>query len=91
MKPAYTLGPWRIAEPQETAGWGLCVANDRTIVARLTGPFSDTKRANACLIAAAPDLLASLQRCVELMNNGGTWTLEDQNAARASISKATGE
>lgn len=47
--------------------------------------------ADACLIATAPELLEALKRCLEIMENGGRWTLEDQNAARAAIAKAKGE
>lgn len=50
----------------------------------------DEAKANACLIAAAPELLEALERCFDLMNNGGTWSLEDQAAARAAIAKAKG-
>lgn len=46
--------------------------------------------ANTQLIAAAPELLEALQRCVHIMENGGTWTLEDQTKANQAIAKATG-
>lgn len=46
--------------------------------------------ADCRLIAAAPELLEALKRCLEIMSNGGTWTLEDQNAAHAAIAKAEG-
>lgn len=37
------------------------------------------------------ELLEALERCFDLMDNGGTWSLEDQAAARAAIAKAKGE
>ena len=44
--------------------------------------------ANACLIAAAPDLLEALKRCkFDSLN----MTLEDREFCRAAIAKATGE
>lgn len=48
------------------------------------------RNANARLIAAAPELLETLKKCVEIMSNGGTWTIEDQRDARDAITKATG-
>jgi hypothetical protein len=48
-------------------------------------------QANARLIVAAPELLDALERCFNIMNNGGTWSLEDQASARAAIAKAKGE
>jgi hypothetical protein len=45
----------------------------------------------AKLEAINAELLEALERCFDLMNNGGTWSLEDQAAARAAIAKAKGE
>ena len=50
------------------------------------------KIANARLIAAAPELLEALEKLVSLIDAGeGTWTLEEQQKARAAIAKAKGE
>lgn len=43
------------------------------------------------LEAINAELLEALERCFDIMNNGGTWSLEDQAAARAAIAKAKGE
>lgn len=48
--------------------------------------------ADARLIAAAPELLEALELIVSFVDAGqGTWTLEDQQKARAAIAKAKGE
>ena len=45
--------------------------------------------ANACLIAAAPELLDALLRCVQRLE--GDWeATQEVGAARAAIAKATG-
>lgn len=47
------------------------------------------REANAALIAAAPDLLAALQRIADSDGfNGGTWVGELQRIARAAIANA---
>jgi hypothetical protein len=48
--------------------------------------------ADARLIAAAPDLLEALEKVVSFVDAGqGTWTVEEQQKARAAIAKAKGE
>jgi len=47
--------------------------------------------ANALLIAAAPELLASLEKLHAILSKGGVWTIEDQKAAHEAIAKAKGE
>jgi len=48
--------------------------------------------ADARLIAAAPDMLEALEKVVSFIDAGqGTWTLEEQQKARAAIAKAKGE
>lgn len=53
--------------------------------------YDHENEANARLIAAAPELLEALETCLVLMDYGGTWTVEEQNTARAAIAKAKGE
>lgn len=45
-------------------------------------------KANARVMAASRELFESLERCIEIMENGGTWTLEDQINAHNAISLA---
>jgi len=42
-------------------------------------------KANANLFLNAREALEALERCVNIMENGGTWTLEDQKAAKEAI------
>ena len=97
----HTPGPWRISGGSATtvqADYRAINSEGGVLIARALGypnsgyfPSDDEATANARLIAAAPELLESLERCFNIMNNGGTWSIEDQAAARAAIAKAKGE
>ena len=100
----HTPGPWytdaigRIwrRNPSDLYEYGGGVAGDKPVATVWKGWVNEGEvgfplEANARLIAAAPELLESLERCFDIMNNGGTWSLEDQAAARAAIAKAKGE
>jgi len=96
-EPKHTPGPWVAASsPSSVVGWPICGKMGRIIgdVACLharpgTDAYAEVE-ANAHLIAAAPDLLAALKRCVVLAaaHPGG----DDPNVARANaaIAKAEG-
>ena len=47
--------------------------------------------ANALLIAAAPELLESLEKLHSILSKGGVWTIKDQEAASKAIAKAKGD
>lgn len=86
----HTPGPWRIGDAGHTVFGPKTDAPAPTMVAqRLT-------RANARLIAAAPDLLAALEDLLDL-GRAGFIRGEDiavtraVDAARAAIAKAKGE
>jgi hypothetical protein len=62
METEHTIGPWAV---QVTGGKAEIVTSSvRGLWATIDGPNYETRHANACLIAAAPDLLAALQRLV---------------------------
>ena len=67
-------------------------ANNRvTYLARGNGALYNEFRANAQLIAAAPDLLKA---CIDLINSIPPWDIEDEdkemlNPIKAAIEKAT--
>ncbi|MCK6810639.1 hypothetical protein L8R73_13285 [Enterobacter bugandensis] len=97
-----TPGPWRFDE-QETLSGGpvFYIAQDDN--AKYTPNYSDVsqtcsgelkhiQKANAQLIAAAPDLLEALQSIIDLQTRGYV-VLGDKytDMARAAISKALGE
>jgi hypothetical protein len=90
MESNFTPGPWRLIGKQGTAIW----AGD-SIIATVEGAraFHRIARANAQLIAAAPELLAAAQRYMELCPADEDTTLGFQaatDALRAAIAKATG-
>jgi hypothetical protein len=94
-----TPGPWKIGQseaPHEVYG-------SNSMVARCYGHSGDNKhfweiaQANACLIAAAPELLGALEYCELVMTLATTCCggiAEEVSAiqkARAAIMKAKGE
>ena len=100
----HTPGPWYAEKngliwrrpPSDLYENGGSVAGDQPVAKAHAGWYGEglepyPVQANARLIAAAPELLEALEGCIDLMDNGGTWSLEDQAAARAAIAKAKGE
>lgn len=97
-----TPGPWRFDEQTTLSGGPVFyIAQDDN--AKYTPNYSDVsqtcsgelkhiQKANAQLIAAAPDLLEALQSIIELQTRGYV-VLGDKytDMARAAISKALGE
>jgi hypothetical protein len=60
-----------------------------------SGEYTEQERANARLIKTAPDMLAALELCEEVLAelarvDDGTPSISALNAARAAIAKATG-
>ena len=90
MKTEHTKGPWR------TDGWENLVVNSAdghtmTLAAGGKDACLDELKANAHLIAAAPELLAALEDIVKLTEITDFWLpkawLDD---AKAAISKTEG-
>jgi hypothetical protein len=102
MSAKHTPGPWlALVEPTECEGvnvrfsidsglhFGICGGQSQEHLIH-NGIKEDECRANAQLIASAPDLLEALQSCVD----HGIFPSGSQSvraAARAAIAKATGE
>lgn len=97
-RPAHTPGPWKPRGSHLALDFGI-VVEDKYVIAEV---FSDIRqaahidieeaRANARLIAAAPDLLAALTDCVTAMTalHCGKESRDSIiEAARAAISRAT--
>lgn len=101
METRFTPGPWSFSRWEQ---WGdtrfyIAQADNATytpnysdvatlIAETVSGERVAIQEANARLIAAAPDLLAALQRCrFDSLN----MSLEDLQFCRAAIAKATGE
>lgn len=65
---SHTPGPWKVGADSGWAPWSdsIEVAADRESVCFTAGINAETQKANARLIAAAPDLLAIAKECLEL-------------------------
>jgi hypothetical protein len=90
----HTPGPWRVG--YGFAETGVFSADGETLVANTHGSARNFSReeqiaeqdANACLIAAAPDMLAALEAALStgVLEHGGI-----ADIVRAAIAKATGD
>ncbi len=93
MSAAYTPGPWA-AKPSMLRA--VCITSASGPVATTSSASHvsrDTNIANARLIAAAPELLAALNKLVRAIDRlPGSNSLDGlADEARAAIAKATGE
>jgi hypothetical protein len=92
MNPSHTPGPWQFIESDDARVPDRIVSPAGAAVAR--GSIG-VNRADAALIAAAPELLAALQRIVNshgaraaLLREGYADAVDE---ARAAIARATGQ
>ena len=91
----HTPGPWSFYDDSNDGKTNRIeiVAIGKT-VARIYHSVPDEDLPNARLIAAAPELLASLQimvdRFIDTEGSFGAWENEAIEVARAAIAKATG-
>jgi len=85
----HTKGPWRIRvnknDDQDTCDMSIC--GDIFVLADINGPQYPHQKANARLIAAAPDLIEALKMAQMWLDWDGRYDMQGINAA---ISKATG-
>ncbi len=99
---AHTPGPWEITAVENSGGilaiLGKDAAGDFLIAEIQQGETPATDRANARLIAAAPDLLKALQAIKEALDTYRRvqdWRpihfLLENKTLEAAIAKATGE
>jgi hypothetical protein len=80
MSSGHTLGPWIVDEPAgDYAGVAEAIESDDRIIAwtadslgsdSIDGKLSEEDKANARLIAAAPDLLATLKAVLKGIPDG---------------------
>lgn len=85
----HTPGPWIIETDLENSEH-IIIVDSRTESYILAGPFNENHRADARLIAAAPELLEALQICSSLLNNTDLAFHPGNVQARLIISKAMG-
>ena len=90
METKFTAGPWYVGATRRTNEDVL--ASDGPIIANALRR-KDEREANAHLIAAAPDLLAALIECEDLLAELATGGAENPELeiVRAAIAKATGQ
>lgn len=87
----YTPGPWKVSRPNSRAKWEVRGPGDTfTGVPHGIWIAGDITEGNARLIAAAPELLAALEKVEDWLE--GCSTIETvRNEVRSAITKATGE
>ena len=90
----HTPGPWEVVELVD--GYDIRCPESRCRIATASDPEAAWgaigREEDACLIAAAPELLEALEQVVSFVDAGqGTWTVEEQQKARAAIAKSKGE
>ena len=84
MNARHTPGPWHTAGDQ-----GVQIRSEKHQIAKIWTMRGDEWKANARLIATAPDLLASLEEVLAYCKeHGHDWLCMAE--ARAAIAKATG-
>ncbi len=84
MEAKHTQGPWRVF------GYDIGTSPDETL-AVVCAMDDNTDDANACLIAAAPDLLEALEDIVQASDaNDGDSLMNAIQAAQTIIAKAKG-
>jgi hypothetical protein len=84
METEHTLGPWYIRGTTNDSE-SVVTGSANGLWATVEGPNDETRLANARLIAAAPCLLAALQRLVHPMADD-----DDLENALEVIARATG-
>ncbi len=95
MSTQHTPGPWSVAEKENRDDLDLpywCVfslSDAETAPSRAYGDTPEQRKANAGLIAAAPDLLAALDRIKDYVM-GDPVAASALTQARAAIAKAQG-
>lgn len=88
MSGQHTPGPWRVFGATAENGTSNEIHADGEFIARVFMNGNTLKReANARLIAAAPDLLAALEKLARLGNGDQYGNSEGNMIARAAIAK----
>jgi len=95
-KPTFTKGPWKSEDctPGESEGLCFAINSEDTVIARTTDGWNEA-RANARLIAAAPELLAQckfLEKVLtEAIMSGDSGADLELDQLRELLAKVEGE
>jgi hypothetical protein len=87
----HTPGPWSIGKPAMHRDYPYIVAPNGVVVCNVKSSMNRPQaKVDACLIAAAPELLAALKA---ILGNNDTDAIREPDfiAAVAAIARATGE
>lgn len=84
METKFTKGPWEVYRHTAIYKDGQCIAN-------MGNGHLEQMRANAALIAAAPDLYAACELVIKAYGHLDELTNPHVQACRAALSKARGE
>lgn len=95
-KEKFTPGPWEVGYGLLDGGYlGIWKSGSETVVARIspTDRETDEDKANAHLIAAAPDMYAALEEARDICcaDNCGSYHTRTYKEWTALLSKARGE
>lgn len=92
----HTPGPWKITQESVDPEWHIITAVGGRIMANVhIEPGNHMDEANACLLVAAPDLLAALRDILRILEavrftaGLGKKQMERIEKARAVLAKAT--
>ena len=93
-KPTFTPGPWQIEDctPGESTGLRFEVGTKDIVIARTTDGWKEA-RANARLIAAAPELLEQCKLFEKVLNElvvMGEVDIEERDKLREILAKVEG-
>ena len=90
----HTAGTWRIQRNPEGTERRITISGEGGILADLDWGSLSEREANASLMAAAPEMLAALHKCIAIASAAGGHGIIPGRViatARAAIVKATGE
>lgn len=87
MRGRFTPGPWHYFERSHDGFHGPTVQSAFGLVVHMPKPEDAEGRANARLIASAPELLVALEACLREMSGLSPQT---RKRARAAVTKARG-
>jgi hypothetical protein len=86
----FTKGPWHVSDPNDHKNADIGISDGVFVLADMTNDIAENgydQKANAKLIAAAPDLYEALQELVDSHSENANFPAI--NKARAALAKAS--